>query len=135
MPLNWEALEYLGLPVTEYAVIGPAVMEAYGWLPAQDTEIIVTDRLYYDLASRAQSRFETYATDAECLVLNTPHGQVTVTYSATHKPTATFPGTKTVLASSSLINGIPITHPGLIRAWQGAPNTPPAESFITRKTR
>jgi hypothetical protein len=132
MALNWEALRYLELPPQAYAVVGPAVMEAYGWLPADTTEILVTDALYYSLADMSASHYRAHPTGAECQEIDTPHGAVIVSSAATYKAISTFPGTTTVIDSSSDIDGVAIAHPGLIRAWQGAPGTPPANSFVHR---
>jgi hypothetical protein len=119
MALNWRGLRWLELPRGDYAVVGSGVLELHGIREANDTEVVVRDRLCKQLAGHPDAVMVVHSTGLEYLRLCTPYGEVHVNRASSFV-SATFPGLSRVLESATDSDGIAIIDLRLMRNWKAA---------------
>ena len=117
MALNWDAIRYLSIPTTEYAVVGSGVLEAHGVREAVDTEIVCTDEQYRQLAAIPGTVVKRWDNGNTCVIVPTPAGAVEANCADSYFG-GTFPGLDTILNSAEIIDGVSFISLHVMRSWK-----------------
>ena len=117
MALNWDAIRYLSIPTTEYAVVGSGVLEAHGIREAVDTEIVCTDERYRQLAAIPGTVVKQWDNGNTCVIVPTPAGVVEVNCADSYSG-GTFPGFDIILNSAEVIDGVSFIGLHAMRSWK-----------------